>query len=75
MYTAIGWIGMILFLGNYAALANGKIQSASKLYNWIQIGAAVAIAISLLPGEGTLPTILLELAFVAIGLTAIFKKK
>jgi len=74
MYTAIGWIGMILFLLNYAAVANGKIKATSKLYNAIQIIAAVAIAISLLPGEGTLPTILLELAFVIIGLIAIFKK-
>jgi hypothetical protein len=76
MYTAIGWIGMILFLLNYAAVANGKIEATSRLYNAVQGIAAVAIAVSLLPaGTGAWPTIVLELFFVGIGLRAILKNK
>ncbi len=69
----IGWVGMILFLVNYFAVSNKKIDPAGKLYNSIQIIAATAIAISLLPIKAW-PTIVLEGFFIGIGFMAIFKK-
>ncbi len=74
MHTAIGWIGMIAFLINYAMVANKKIDATGKLYNAIQVIAAAAIAFSLIPAQAW-PVIVLELFFMAIGLVAIFRKK
>jgi len=74
MHTAIGWTGMIMFLFNYALVANNKIDATGKLYNAVQVIAAAAIAYSLLPAKAW-PTIVLECFFILIGLVAIFKKK
>ena len=74
VYDLIGWVGMILFLINYALVSNGKIVATGKLYNSLQVVAAAAIAVSLLPAQAW-PTITLEVFFMGIGLHAIFKKK
>ena len=73
IYTLIGWVGMILFLVNYFAVSNNKIDPTGKLYNLIQVIAAAAIAISLIPIRAW-PTIVLEVFFIGIGLMAISKK-
>lgn len=74
VYTVCGWIGMILFIVNYALVANKKIEASGKLFNAVQVIAAVAVAYSLLPAKAW-STIALELFVMMIGLIAIFKKK
>lgn len=73
MYTVIGWIGMILFLVNYALVAHEKIDAAGWRYNAIQVVAAAAVAVSLLPVQAW-STITLEGFFVLIGLRMVYKK-
>lgn len=74
MHTVVGWIGMILFLINYALVANNKLDATGKLYNLVQVIAAAAIAYSVLPAQAW-PVIVLEAFFMLIGLIAILKKK
>ena len=74
MYTIIGWIGMVLFLVNYYFVSNGLVAATGVLYNTLQIAAAAAIAVSLLPvRKQALSTIAIELSFIVIGLLVIFK--
>ena len=65
---------MILFLFNYFAVSQGKMNAKGKIYNTLQIVAAAAIAVSLLPVKAW-PTIVLEVFFVLIGMLALMKKK
>lgn len=72
-YDFIGWMGMILFLINYAAVSNGKMQATGKLYNSLQVVAAAASVIGLLPSRAY-PMITLNVIFMMIGLWTIFKE-
>ncbi|MFA5934609.1 MAG: hypothetical protein WC827_01860 [Candidatus Paceibacterota bacterium] len=74
MFTIIGWVGMVMFLVNYALVVNKKIEATGRLYNLVQIIAAAAIAISLLPAKAW-PVIVLECFFILIGIIAILRKK
>jgi presenilin-like A22 family membrane protease len=71
-YAAIGWIGMILFLINYYLVSNKKVDASGIPFNAVQVIAAAAIAISLLPAQAW-PVITLEVFFMMIGIKAIYQ--
>ena len=48
IFDVLGWIGMVLVLAAYALLSTNKINSG-KLYQFLNLIAAVFMAIGLLP--------------------------
>ena len=48
IFDILGWIGAVLILLAYALLSLGKIKNG-KLYQWLNLFAALFMAIGLLP--------------------------
>ncbi len=71
IFDIFGWIGMILVLIAYGLLSANKISSG-KLYQGLNIIAAVFMAIGLLPKNAWF-SFTLQVAWAIIGIIAIIK--
>jgi len=71
IYDILGWIGMVLVLIAYALLSTNKITSG-KLYQFLNLIAALFMAIGLLPKNAWF-SFALQIAWAIIAMIAIIK--
>lgn len=68
----VGWIGGALILAAYAMLTAGRLDAKSPAYQWMNVvGAAGFIANS--GWNGAWPSAVLNIIWVAIGVTALIR--
>jgi len=73
IFDLFGWIGMILVLIAYALLSTNKINTG-KLYQFLNLIAAIFMAIGLLPKNAWF-SFALQVAWAIIAVVAIIKIK
>lgn len=71
IYDVLGWIGMVLVLLAYALLSTNKIN-AGKLYQAINLIAAIFMAIGLFPKNAWF-SFALQIAWALIAIVSIIK--
>lgn len=71
IFDIFGWVGMILVLIAYALLSTNKINTG-KLYQLINLIAAIFMAIGLLPKKAWF-SFALQIAWAIIAITSIIK--
>ena len=71
IFDILGWIGMVLVLIAYGLLSSNKIPN-EKLYQILNVVAAVFMAIGLLPKNAWF-SFALQVAWAIIGVVAIIK--
>ena len=71
IFDILGWIGMVLVLLAYGLLSTNKIDNG-KLYQILNLVAAVFMAIGLLPKNAWF-SFALQIAWAVIALVAIIK--
>jgi len=71
IFDLFGWIGMILVLIAYALLSTNKINTG-KLYQFLNLIAAIFMAIGLLPKNAWF-SFALQVAWAIIAVVAIIK--
>ena len=71
IFDVLGWIGMFLVLIAYGLLSTNKIKQG-KLYQFLNLAAAICMAIGLLPKNAWF-SFALQIAWGLIAILAIFK--
>ena len=71
IFDLFGWIGMILVLVAYALLSTNKVN-AGKMYQFINLIAAIFMAIGLFPKNAWF-SFALQVAWAIIAIVAIIK--
>ena len=71
LFDILGWIGMILVLVAYALLSTNKIENG-KLYQGLNLAAAILMAIGLFPTKAWF-SFTLQVIWGSVALVAIIK--
>ncbi len=69
---ALGWAGMITFVIAYYGISSGKIKVDSLLYQWMNLGGAIAVAFSVFVKQAW-PAFALEVVWGAIALSTLLR--
>jgi hypothetical protein len=70
----IGWVGAVLILLAYALLSTGRLSSRSRTYQLLNVAGAVGFIVN--SGvNGALPSAVLNVVWMGIGLTALYRNR
>jgi hypothetical protein len=70
--TLIGMLGVVIVLIAYGAMTAGRLASASKKYQWLNVVGTACILVSLID-QWNLPAFIANAAWIAIGIFSLFK--
>lgn len=72
LLEGLGWAGTVTFLVAYWGVSSGKLKADGLLYQWMNLGGAIAIALSVFPKRAW-PAFALEVVWGAIALTTLIR--
>ncbi len=72
LFEALGWAGMITFLIAYYGISSGKLKADGALYQWMNLGGAIAVSFSVFVKKAW-PAFALEVVWGAIALATLLK--
>ncbi len=72
IFELLGWIGMITFLVAYYGISSGKMKVNSLVYQWMNLGGAIAVGLSVL-NKHAWPAFALEVVWGAIAVVMILR--
>lgn len=67
-----GWVAALLILGSYIGVSSGRLTGQSRIYQWMNVvGAAGFVANTW--WHGAIPSAVLNVIWVAVGLFALWR--
>lgn len=72
IYETLGWIGTLTFVLAYLGVSTGKLKADSYLYQWMNLGGAIAIGFSVFVKQAW-PAFVLEVVWCAIAIYALVR--
>jgi hypothetical protein len=70
----VGWTGAALILVAYGLLSSGKLESRSPAYQLMNIVGSIGFIINS-GWNGAIPSVALNVVWMAIGLTALYRNR
>lgn len=67
-----GWAGAVLILLAYFLVSTGRVEAASRSYQWINVGGAAGILVNS-AWHGAVPSVGLNLVWLAIAFAALWR--
>ena len=74
LLQGVGVFGFLLYVGSFWAVQNGKICGNGIIYPLLQVAAALCVLLSLLVAFN-LPSFLIQISYVAIGLYGVLLRR
>jgi hypothetical protein len=71
---SIGWAAALLILAAYGLLSSGRLAASSRAYQWMNIVGAAGFILNS-GWNGAYPSAALNVAWMGIGLVAIWRMK
>lgn len=67
----IGWVAALLLLTAYVLLTTGKVNSRSRLYQWLNVFAGAGLIVNS-GWNGAYPSVFINIVWMGIGLYGVF---
>jgi len=72
IYEILGWMGTVTFLLAYYGISTGKLKADGELYQWMNLGGAIAVSFSVFVKKAW-PAFALEIVWGAIALVTLVR--